>query len=53
MTDYASWLCTMEDINRLFNYQFRDEEGNPTGKTIKGTAGPRGRPRQSKNTGTT
>ena len=34
MTDYASWLCTMEDINRLFNYQFRDEEGNPTGKTI-------------------
>ena len=36
MTDYASRLCTMEDINRLFNYQFRDEEGNPTGKTIKG-----------------
>lgn len=36
MTDYASWLCTMEDINRLFNYQFRDEDGNPTGKTIKG-----------------
>lgn len=36
MTDYASWLCTMEDVNRLFNYQFRDEEGNPTGKTIKG-----------------
>lgn len=36
MTDYASWLCTMEDINRLFNYQFLDEEGNPTGKTIKG-----------------
>lgn len=36
MTDYASWLCTMEDINRLFNYQFWDEEGNPTGKTIKG-----------------
>ena len=36
MTDYASWLCTMKDINRLFNYQFRDEEGNPTGKTIKG-----------------
>lgn len=36
MTDYASWLCTMEDINRLFNYQFRDEEGNPTGKSIKG-----------------
>ncbi len=36
MTDYASWLCTMEDINRLFNYQFRDEEGDLTGKTIKG-----------------
>lgn len=36
MTDYASWLCTMEDANRLFNYQFRDEEGDLTGKTIKG-----------------
>lgn len=36
MTNYASWLCTMEDINRLFNYQFRDEEGNQTGKSIKG-----------------
>ena len=35
MTDYASWLCATEDINRLFNYQFRDEEGNPTGKSIK------------------
>lgn len=35
MTDYASWLCTMEDVNRLFNYQFRDEEGNPTGKSVK------------------
>ena len=36
MTDYAAWLCPMEDANRLFNFQFRDEDGNRTGKTIKG-----------------
>lgn len=36
MTDYAAWLCTMEDVNRLYNFKFRDEEGLPTGKTIKG-----------------
>ncbi len=36
MTDYASWLCTMEDMNHLFNYKFRDQEGNLTGKSIKG-----------------
>ena len=36
MTDYAAWLCTMEDVNRLYNFKFRDEEGIPTGKTIKG-----------------
>lgn len=36
MIDYAAWLCPMEDANRLFNFQFRDEAGMRTGKTIKG-----------------
>ena len=36
MTDYAAWLCPMEDANRLFNFQFRDDMGQRTGKTIKG-----------------
>lgn len=27
MIDYAAWLCPMEDANRLFNYQFRDDNG--------------------------
>lgn len=36
MTDYAAWLCPMEDVNRLFNFRFRDGEGNLTGKTVKG-----------------
>ena len=36
MIDYAAWLCPMEDANRLYNFQFRDEGGNRTGKTIKG-----------------
>ena len=35
MTDYAAWLCTMEDTNHLFNYQFRDENGLPTGRNIR------------------
>ena len=36
MTDYAAWLCPMEDANRLYNFQFRDELGQQTGKTVKG-----------------
>lgn len=36
MTDYAAWLCTMEDVNRLFNYKYRDSQGNMTGQTMKG-----------------
>lgn len=36
MIDYAAWLLPMEDANRLFNFKFRDGEGNLTGKTIKG-----------------
>lgn len=35
MTDYAAWLCTMEDVNRLFNYKYRDSQGNMTGQTMK------------------
>jgi GTP cyclohydrolase I len=36
MIDYASWLCPMEDANRLFNYKYKDAMGIPTGKTVKG-----------------
>lgn len=35
MIDYAAWLCPMEDANRLYNFQFRDSEGNLT-QTVKG-----------------
>lgn len=36
MTTYAAWLCPMEDMDRLFNYRYRDEAGNRTGRTVKG-----------------
>lgn len=36
MTDYAAWLLPMEDANRLFNFRYRDGDGNYTGKTLKG-----------------
>lgn len=36
MIDYAAWLCPMEDVNRVYNFEFRDMEGNRTGKTVKG-----------------
>lgn len=36
MMCYSAWLAPMEDANRLFNYKYRDENWNPTGKTIKG-----------------
>lgn len=36
MTDYAAWLCPMEDANRLYNFKFKDESGQQTGKTVKG-----------------
>lgn len=36
MVDYAAWLCPMEDLNRVYNYKYRDGEGNPTGATVKG-----------------
>ncbi len=35
MSDYAAWLCPMEDCTRLYNYKFRDEEGTTTGKSFK------------------
>lgn len=36
MVDYAAWLVPMEDANRLFNYEYRDGHGNPTGRYVKG-----------------
>lgn len=36
MTDYAAYLLPMEDASRLFNFRFKDGEGNYTGQTIKG-----------------
>lgn len=36
MVDYSSWLLPMEDLTRLYNWKYRDENGNKTGKTIKG-----------------
>lgn len=30
MLRYASWLAAMEDMTRLYNYRFRDREGNET-----------------------
>nr|DAJ54706.1 MAG TPA: PolyVal ADP-Ribosyltransferase [Caudoviricetes sp.] len=35
MIDYAAWLCPMEDVNRLYNFRFRDGEGH-TVQTVKG-----------------
>ena len=35
MTDYAAWLCAMEDANHLFNYKFRDATGKTDGPNIK------------------
>lgn len=36
MTDYAAYLLPMEDASRLFNFRFKNGEGNYTGQTIKG-----------------
>lgn len=35
MATYSSWLAPMENLQRIFNFKFRDEEGNLTG-TVKG-----------------
>ena len=36
MIDYAAWLTTMEDLNRFYNYQYRNDTGNKTGVNVKG-----------------
>lgn len=35
MITYSTMLEPMEDINRLFNYRYRDSAGNLTGKNVK------------------
>jgi hypothetical protein len=35
MITYSTMLEPMEDINRLFNYRYRDSSGNLTGKNVK------------------
>ena len=35
MATYSSWLAPMENLQRIFNFKFRDDEGNLTG-TVKG-----------------
>lgn len=36
MIDYAAWLTTMEDLNRFYNYQYRNDAGLKTGVNVKG-----------------
>ena len=36
MIDYAAWLAPMEDANRFFNFQYRNDTGNETGVSVKG-----------------
>lgn len=36
MIDYAAWLTPMEDANRFFNFQYRNDAGNKTGVSVKG-----------------
>ncbi len=36
MIDYAAWLTTMEDLNRVYNYQYRNDAGLKTGVNVKG-----------------
>ena len=35
MIKYATLLAPMEDINRLYNYRYRDSIGNLTGKNVR------------------
>lgn len=35
MIQYSTLLAPMEDINRLYNYRYRDAKGNLTGKNMK------------------
>ena len=36
MIDYAAWLAPMEDANRFFNFQYRNDAGDETGVSVKG-----------------
>jgi hypothetical protein len=36
MIDYAAWLAPMEDVNRFFNFQYRNDAGKATGVSVKG-----------------
>ena len=35
MIQYSTLLAPMEDINRIYNYRYRNAEGNLTGKNVK------------------
>lgn len=35
MIDYAAWLCPMEDVNRLYNFKWRDSETNNADKSVQ------------------
>lgn len=35
MIDYAAWLAPMEDANRFFNFQYRNDAGNKAGVSVK------------------
>lgn len=42
MIDYAAWLAPMEDANRFFNFQYRNDAGNKTGVSVKGLLNEKG-----------
>lgn len=35
MIDYAAWLAPMEDVNRFFNFQYRNDARKTTGVNVK------------------
>ena len=41
MIDYAAWLAPMEDANRFFNFQWRNDAGKPI-MTVKGLLNEKG-----------
>lgn len=42
MIDYAAWLAPMEDANRFFNFQYRNDAGSKTGVSVKGLLNEKG-----------
>lgn len=42
MIDYAAWLAPMEDANRFFNFQYRNDTGTKTGVSVKGLLNEKG-----------